>query len=222
MGAIVRRVAGVMLVCVLVGTVLLLATLFWLVRTQGWLVQTVATGSMEPSVPTGSVIVSRPVDPHDIRTGDVIVFRSPTGATVTGGADGVFQATDAMLITHRVVDVRGDADEPTFRTKGDGNADEDPWDLTGDMVQARYVTHVPRIGALLAEPDMRRWLLLGVAALGCVVIVSETRGLARELRSRRDDVGSPPTQSEAEVARPDGSEAGLGASDGTASGASGP
>lgn len=186
MGAIMRRVGGVALVCVLVGTVLMLATLFWLVRTQGWLVQTVATGSMEPAVPTGSLIVSRPVDPIDIDVGDVIVFRSPSGATVSGGADGVFEATEAMLITHRVVAVHGSGADRTFRTKGDDNPDQDPWDVTADMIRARYVAHVPRIGALLSAPEMRRWLFLGVAVIGCAVIVTESRSFARELRARRD------------------------------------
>ena len=202
MGALVRRVAGVALVCVLVGTLLLLAAVFWLVRSQGWLVQTVATGSMEPTVPTGSVIVSRPVDPLDIRVGDVIVFRSPTGATVSGGADGVFQATEAMLITHRVVDVRGGADGPTFRTQGDANEQEDPWDVSADMVRARYVTHVPAVGAFLAEPQLRRWLFMGVAAVGCVVLVAESRSLVRELRSKGpadavDDGGREPADAPA-------------------------
>ncbi|GEN79046.1 signal peptidase I [Actinotalea fermentans] len=182
----VRR-AGATVVTVLLVTALAgLACLFWLVRHDGWLVQTVATGSMEPTVPTGSVIVSRPVDPGDIEVGDVIVFRSPSGATVSAGADGVFEATEAMLITHRVVAVRGSGPDLSFRTKGDGNANEDPWSVGADLVRARYVAHVPRIGALLASPDTRRWLFLGVAAIGCVVIVTEGRSVARELRSRRE------------------------------------
>ncbi len=71
------------------------------------------------------MIVSRPVDPGDIEVGDVIVFRSPSGATVSAGADGVFEATEAMLITHRVVAVRGSGPDLSFRTKGDGNANEE-------------------------------------------------------------------------------------------------
>lgn len=120
----VRHVTGVMLVCALLATVLGLAAVFYLVRAHGWLVQTVATGSMEPSVPSGSVIVSRPVDPLEVDVGDVIVFWSPTGATVSGGSDGAFQTTESTLITHRVVSIHGDGAERTFRTKGDGNEEE--------------------------------------------------------------------------------------------------
>lgn len=202
MTARLRRIGGVLLATALVMLVLALAMLVWLVRAQGWLVQTVATGSMEPTVPTGSVIVSRPVDPADVRVGDVIVFRSPTGATVSGGADGVFEATESMLITHRVVAVEGSGDDLAFRTKGDGNEERDPWQVTPSMLQARYVAHVPGVGAFLAIPGMRRWVFLGVAAIGCVVIVSESRSLVRELRTRHHGPdGTSPIIGQAAVAR---------------------
>lgn len=189
MAAAVRRVVSVILPTLLVGVLLVLATLFWLVRHDGWLMQTVATGSMEPTVPTGSLIVSRPVAAQDIEVGDIIVFRSPTGATVSGGADGTFTATESMLITHRVVEVMGSGTGVTFRTRGDGNAEEDPWDVPADMVRARYVGHVQGLGTVLSYPGTRRWIFLGVAAVGCAVIVAETRSIFRELRARRG-VGS--------------------------------
>ena len=34
------------------------------------------------------------------------------------------------------------------------------------------------------EPQLRRWLFMGVAAVGCVVLVAESRSLVRELRSK--------------------------------------
>lgn len=191
MAGTLRRVGASLLVAVLVCVTLALAALFWLVRGQGWLVQTVATGSMEPTIPTGSIIVSRPADPGDIEVGDVIVFRSPTGATFSGGDDGVFEATESMLITHRVVAVEGAGDLAAFRTRGDGNAEQDPWEVTAPMLRARYVAHVPGVGGFLALPGMRRGMFLAVAAIGCVVIVTETRSLVRELRSRRPGADEP-------------------------------
>lgn len=181
--ATVRRVAGVVVTTLLVALLLGIAALFWLVRQEGWLIQTVATGSMEPTIPTGSVIVSRPVDPGDVRLGDVLVFRSPSGALVSGGDDGVFQATEAMLITHRVVGVEPDGDEVAFRTRGDGIAEADPWLVTPDLVRARYVAHVPAIGSVLAEPGFRRGAYLAMAAAGLVVGVAAARTLVRELRA---------------------------------------
>lgn len=176
-----RKVAGVIVAALLVATVVGLAGLFWLVRQDGWLVQSVATGSMEPTIPTGSVILSRPVAPEEIEVGDVIVFASPTGATVAAGGDGAFESDGQMLITHRVVGVETDGGL-AFRTKGDGNDAEDPWMVTPEMLRARYVGHVPVLGGIVSHPDLRRWLYLAVAAAGVVVIVAEGRSMARELR----------------------------------------
>lgn len=181
-----RRVGGVVMTTALVAALVGVAAVSWLVRQEGWLVQTVATGSMAPAIPTGSVIVSRPVDPADVEVGDVIVFASPTGATVSGGADGVFQATEAMLITHRVVRVTDDGQGPMFRTRGDSNAEDDPWVVPGETVRARYVGHVPGLGGVLTFPGLRRWLYLAVAAIGAVVVVVEVRSIVRQVRTTRD------------------------------------
>jgi signal peptidase len=187
----VRGVAGVVVTVLLVATVVGLAGLFWLVRQEDWLFQAVATGSMEPTIPTGSVILSRPVAPEAIEPGDVIVFAAPNGATVAGGEDGMFDSTEQMLVTHRVVAVTSDDGTSdggiAFRTKGDGNEDEDPWLVTPDMLRARYVAHVPVLGTVVSRPDLRRWLYLAVAAAGVVVIVAEGRSVVRELRARPDD-----------------------------------
>lgn len=186
----VRRVAAVVVTGLLVTTLVALAGMFWLVQQEGWLFQSVATGSMEPTIPTGSVILSRPVDAEDIRVGDIIVFASPTGATVTGGDDGVFASEGEMLVTHRVVSIeRGDG--LAFRTKGDGNEAEDPWLVTPEMVRAKSLGHVPVLGTVVSRPDLRRWLYLAVAAAGVVVIVAEARSMVRELRKRPDsDAGT--------------------------------
>ncbi len=180
-----RRVAGVVVTAILVAVLLGVAVLFWLVRQEGWLIQTVATGSMAPTIPTGSLIVSRPVDAGEIAAGDVIVFRSPTGAVVSGGADGVFEATDAMLITHRVVAVSTENGTLSFRTRGDGNAEEDPWAVVPAMVRARYVAHVPGLGGLLGDPVVRRSSFLAVAAAAAVVAVGAARSFVREVRAER-------------------------------------
>lgn len=184
--AVLRKIAAVAVPAALVLVALTLAAVFWLVRQEGWLVQSVATGSMAPTIPTGSAILSRPVAAEDVGPGDVIVFESPTGATVGTGDGGSFSATEPMLVTHRVVSVETRDGVRGFRTKGDANEDADPWLVTPDMVRAEYVAHVPTIGGLATDPSTRRWLFVAVALAGLVVIVAETRSIASELRSDRE------------------------------------
>nr|WP_297422411.1 signal peptidase I [uncultured Actinotalea sp.] len=179
---LIRRTAAALATSLAVFALLAVGLLFFLVRGEGWLLQTVATGSMEPTIPTGSIILSRPVDPTAVRIDDVVVFVAPTGGTVSTGDGTAFEATEPMLVTHRVLAVETGADAPAFRTKGDANADEDPWLVEADAVRAGYVGHVPELGTVLATPELRRYLFLTIAGLGMVVVVAECVSIARQLR----------------------------------------
>jgi signal peptidase len=67
------RILGVGVVIVLMSIVVLM----FLAPRFGWRVDTVLSGSMEPSLRSGGIVVTRPVTLSDIRSGDVITFRSP-------------------------------------------------------------------------------------------------------------------------------------------------
>jgi signal peptidase len=190
MTALVRRTAGTLLTTLALALLMGVLALFWLVKIDGWTIQTVATGSMAPTVPTGSVILSRPVTARDVRVDDIIVFVSPGGSTVAGGEDGMFRTDVPMLITHRVVAIEGSGASLAFRTKGDANEAEDPWLISADALRARTVVHLPHVGAALASHDLRRKLYLIIAAAGLAVIAAESRSIKAELCSRRHDSGA--------------------------------
>ena len=122
----------------------------------GWLsIQTVPTGSMEPTIHKGSVIVVDPIAVDDVEVGDIIVFAAPETGRMT---------------VHRVATVEADIDgRPVFTTKGDANNGPDPWRLTVDgdhLHQVRY--SVPVVGSLLlklSDPTTRLVLTVIGAAL---------------------------------------------------------
>jgi signal peptidase I len=122
----------------------------------GWLsIQTVPTGSMEPTIHKGSVIVVDPIAVDDVEVGDIIVFAAPETGRMT---------------VHRVATVEYDGDgRPVFTTRGDANNGPDPWRLTVDgdhLHQVRY--SVPVVGSLLlrlSDPTTRLVLTVIGAAL---------------------------------------------------------
>ncbi len=73
----------------------------------------VLSQSMEPKIPMGSVVISRPVEYSEITVGDVITFQSPD------------PALQSALITHRVVELVGSGITTRFRTQGDAVEDPD-------------------------------------------------------------------------------------------------
>jgi signal peptidase len=86
----------------------------------------VATGSMEPTIKTGSIVFSS--KQKDIKQGDVIVFESPTDPDVT--------------ISHRVVDV---VDEG-YKTKGDNNNQADADLVSQEQMKGKVLLSIPYLG----------------------------------------------------------------------------
>ena len=72
---------------------------------------TVLSGSMEPTLQTGDVVVAKRVEPGDVRIGDVVTYRSPTG----------------RLVTHRVRALHQTGERFVFVTKGDANNSTERW-----------------------------------------------------------------------------------------------
>jgi signal peptidase I len=109
MGWVGRAIAR--LVILGVGAVIVVAVL--IPRIGGATPYVVLTGSMQPHLPPGSLVVVRPVAAGELGIGDVITYQLHSGA--------------AAVVTHRIVAMTNDADgQPLFRTKGDANSAADP------------------------------------------------------------------------------------------------
>jgi|GEM_PF-1900104 len=126
-----------------------------------WRIQPVLSGSMEPTIGTGALVLARPIDPAAIEVGDVVVFRSPRPWS--------------SVTMHRVAQLGRVRDTPIMRTQGDANAAMDPWHLDLTSARAwRVVGHVPAIGYLLLwlqEPVLRIALLVaGVVVLAAIAL----------------------------------------------------
>jgi signal peptidase I len=120
---------------------------------------TMLTGSMGKTIPPGSFVLTRPVAPATLRVGDVITFQKPIGAT---GLD-----------THRIVGIERSNGHTTYRTKGDANAQPDPWVIEFERghVAHRVVGSVPHAGRLLLWAD-GPFLAFPLAGLIAAIVLS--------------------------------------------------
>jgi len=105
-------------------------------RTGLYSTYSVMTGSMEPAIATGSVVVVLPEDPTQIRVGDVITVTSDQPPFPT--------------VTHRVSRVVQTDSGQQFKTKGDANLLEDPWQFGYSGAAGRVRLAVPWLGYLMA------------------------------------------------------------------------
>lgn len=100
------------------------------VRVGGHSLFRVVTGSMEPTIPTGSVLVARETPITAFETDDIVCFRS-----TNPGSEG-------MIVTHRVIGVYDTPDGVRcLRTRGDNNPSMDPNPVTDDNVIGRIIRH---------------------------------------------------------------------------------
>lgn len=152
--------AAAALVMAAVTLVLAMATLPTLL---GYRTLSVHTGSMAPYAPTGSLVLTRPVDVADVAVGDVVLLRR-------SGDD------PTAPVLHRVIDVDRAGGDIVVRTKGDANsaADPEPWTLRGATLTPVLV--LPELGFLVAlAATPLGWILLVVLPAACLCAATIAR-----------------------------------------------
>lgn len=92
----------------------------------------IISGSMEPEIDIGDVVIVRRVEPEQVVLGDVIQYR---------------EIERDVRINHRVIEIREDERGlPLFITKGDANANPDSDPVLAEQLTGKVVHVVPRIG----------------------------------------------------------------------------
>lgn len=124
--------------------------------------RTVQTGSMEPIISPGDVVLVTSDDAVEI--GDVIAFPDPL--------------QPERDILHRVVDI----DQGMLATKGDANDLDDPWQISPSTVIGTQSLSIPRIGLLVqtASTDLGIFFFLFLPA--SFILVNESRVWYRYVR----------------------------------------
>ena len=129
----IRKKAGLLIyvpaLCSVIGTLMLLVVIaaalpLTVPNFMGYEIYNVVSGSMEPTIPVGSIIYVKEIDPVDVQSGNIVAF----------------QAGDSVIM-HRVVDNK--LVEGTFTTKGDANNGEDMNDVPYEDLIGIVVKHIP-------------------------------------------------------------------------------
>lgn len=102
----------------------------------GFRIYSVLTGSMQPAIPIGSLIVTRiPSAVSDIKQNGIITFVEP--------------GFDSKFITHRIDKIITSDSVTLFQTKGDANESPDSWNIAYGSITGNYVLGIPHLGYLL-------------------------------------------------------------------------
>ncbi len=93
----------------------------------------VLTGSMEPEINSGDMIIVKQIDSADVKEKDVIAFFDPDG-------------NGQSILTHRVTGITEVDGQTAFITKGDANNTEDRLPATADQLVGIYVFRIHGLG----------------------------------------------------------------------------
>jgi len=129
---------------------------------------TVMSGSMEPTIGVGSVVVVRPS--QEYKVGDVITYIS----------HGAKDSNDTT--THRIYEIKQQDGVKTYITKGDFNETPDMRPVDKEKISGKVVLKVPYIGYLLGYIKTLPGLVLLIIVPATIIIYEEVRKLKAEAK----------------------------------------
>jgi signal peptidase len=133
------------------------------------------SGSMEPAISPGDVVIDEGIAPWEAQVGDIVTFRDPQDLS--------------KLLTHRVVSTTDKGSRIQFVTQGDANNTQEHWRVLATGEIGRVVYTVPWVGHIAVFARLKTgWLLLvGVPLL--LILIEELVRIWRP-RSRPGEGGS--------------------------------
>ena len=148
-------------VCSALGTLILIILIIVCIpltvpKFLGYQLYTVVTGSMEPEIPVGALLISKQTDIENIEKGDIVTFRSKESSMI------------GVIITHRVVDIHeGMNGQVLLETRGDANQYADGYfvDQSNLIGRAVYYTKEKNVVAGIFS-----FLTNKVGFLACIVL----------------------------------------------------
>jgi len=168
-------IVRVLLIALLAVVAASVAVLVILPRATHGTALTVLTGSMTPTIPVGSVVLDRPVDPGTLRVGDVATYQKAAG--------------QAEYITHRIVAINTKTNPVTFTFKGDANRGPDVAPVPATAIRGKVWFHVAHLGTIRDSIQSRgmRATVMVFALIGLVVYAAtQVLSIARDRRAARN------------------------------------
>lgn len=146
--------------------IVLILAIFIIVPFFGWHLDAIMSGSMEPTIQVGALVVVSPTATSDIQNGDIIAFNR-----------------GSMGICHRVVEVVKNP-QLHFITKGDNNRVIDEQPVQADEVMGKVFFNIPYAGYVTQYLKTPVGLVLVIVIGAALLITSE---LITRILKRRDD-----------------------------------
>jgi len=126
------------------------------------------SGSMEPAIKMGSLVLVKSADEYKI--GEVITFKNP--------------ANPKKLTTHRIIDFKVTNNQLTYITKGDANRAPDEREIFQPEIIGKVLFSIPYLGYALNFIKQPLVLALIIIIPATIIIYDEMKKIQREVQKR--------------------------------------
>ena len=91
----------------------------------------IVSGSMQPELDIGDIVVVKDIEENELQEGDIISFRE-----------------GQSVVTHRIIEIENKDNQKQIKTKGDNNNSVDNNIVHVDAIEGKVITSIPLIGNL--------------------------------------------------------------------------
>lgn len=151
--------------CIFIAIIALLLIVSVFPITGNFKIMAVLSGSMEPAIKTGAVVVIKPA--NDYKIGDIVTFGPNTKTQVP--------------VTHRIYDIKIVAGEPVFMTKGDANESPDTKEIQKKDIIGKVLFSVPFAGYAVDFAKKPFGFLLIIIVPAVLIVYEEIRKIWQEI-----------------------------------------
>ncbi|MFH1990588.1 MAG: signal peptidase I [Patescibacteria group bacterium] len=130
---------------------------------------TVLSGSMEPAIKMGSVVLVKPM--VDYKIGDVITFGEISKIKTP--------------ITHRIYEIKVQGSQPVYITKGDANNGPDIREITQKDILGKVLFSVPYLGYAVDAAKKPFGFALIIIVPATLIIFNEIKKIYEEVKKRK-------------------------------------
>jgi signal peptidase I len=167
-----RRTGQILGAAIAVVILLVIAGVIFIKAVPGWGIYVVKSGSMEPAINPGDIVITGPVGgtlTGDIAPGKVITF--------TMGKE---------TVTHRVVSV----DNGSVKTKGDANEDPDASAVSNSQIKGVYLFKVPYLGYIQSFVATKKGWFILVIIPTAVLVLWIVRDILKEVFKKDNNIST--------------------------------
>ena len=128
----------------------------------------VQSGSMSPTISTGSIVITKQA--KSLTPGDIITFTSPN-----------FSGTP---VTHRIAQIQNTPEGQYIYTKGDANSSVDLGHIQQSAVIGKMLFHIPYLGYIIRAQQKPIGFFILIVIPCLILITDEVKNIVSTIKSR--------------------------------------